>query len=231
MANRGPRPDRGERRSITVQPGAQLPRWVRDEVVRSTPKDRREAALHELTKGLHEYAAGRFGQAAGALGRAKDLAPRAATIREMLGLSLYETGQWSRSLQELRTYRRLTGDTDHMANELDCLRALKRHRDIEKTYNSFFELGGGRDSEDEVRVVYASHLLDEGDANRAWQVIKPGRLVSNPPEPALRRWAVAARVAKAAGDSKTARQLLAAIRSNAGEIPWLADLEHQLQLD
>lgn len=213
-----------------MQPGAQLPRWVRDEVVHSTPKDRREAALNELTKGLHEYASGRFGPAAGALARAKDLSPRAATIRELLGLSLYETGQWSRALQELRTYRRLTGDSDHMANELDCLRALKRHQDIEKTYNLFFELGGGRDSEDEVRVVFASHLLDEGDVKAAWQVIKPGRLVANAPEGALRRWAVAARVAAAAGDFKSARQLIEAIRANGSDLPWLADLESQLKL-
>ncbi len=197
----------------------------------STPKERRELALVELTKGLHEYASGRFPAAAGALSRAKDLSPRAATIRELLGLALYESGQWSRALQELRTYRRISGDTDHMANEIDCLRGLNRDRDIEKTYQLFFELGGGRDSEDEVRVVFASHLLDQGDVSKAWSIIKPGRLVSDPPEAAIRRWAVAAKVASAAGDGKTAKQLLAAIRSSGHDLPWLADLESQIPLD
>lgn len=227
MALAGSRPDR---RSITVKPGSQLPRWIREEVVRSTPKDRREAALGELAKGLDDFATGRFKQAANALARAKELSPRAATIREILGLSLYESGNWSRALQELRTYRRLSGDTDHMANELDCLRALDRKRDIDKTYQAFFELGGGRDSEDELRVVYASHLLDEGDVAGAWKVIQPGRLISNPREAALRRWAVAAKVALAAGDKATAMKLVKAIRESGSEMTWLADLEDQLGL-
>lgn len=60
-------------------------------------------------------------------------------------------------------------------------------------------------------------------------MIKPGRLVADPPEGTLRRWAVAARVAAAAGDQDSTRKLVEAIRDRAPEIPWLEELERSLR--
>ncbi len=216
------------RKPLTVQPGAPLPKWVREEITRSTPKERREAALIELTKGLESFADERPRQAVVSLRKAKDLSPRAATVREILGLAAYQTEAWDEALRELRTFRRITGETLHMAVELDCLRALGRHADVDKTFQLFGELGGDRDSEDEVCVVYASHLLDQGRVADAWRVIKPGRLVANAPTAAVRRWAVAARVAAASGDRPTARMLYDAVRRESPDIEWLADLESEL---
>jgi len=218
----------GRRKPLTVQPGAPLPRWVREEITRSTAKERRDPALAELASGLDAFSEGRYRQAAAALRKAKGLAPRAATVREILGLATYQLEAWEESLRELRTFRRLTGETIHMAVELDCLRALGRHGDITKTYEMFFELGGDRSAEDEVRVVYASHLLDEKRIADAWRVIKPGRLVANAPDSALRRWAVAARVAAATGDGDAVRTLVGAIRREDAELEWLSDLESEL---
>jgi hypothetical protein len=210
-----------DRREITAGTG-QLPRWIRDEIIHSAPKERREAAIAELEAGLTAFAEERFGKAAGALRKAKELAPRSATIREMLGLSAYQLEQWQEALRELRTYRRLTGSTDHMAIELDCQRAMGSDAiAIDKTWELFQELGGSREAEDEIRVVYASFLLDQGDTDRAWVAIKPGRLVSSPSESMLRRWAVAARVSDANGDRETARRLILAIRDADPDIPWL----------
>lgn len=236
---RGPGPRSGDRaggdrsggdrrKPLTIQPGAPLPKWVREEITRSTPKDRREAALAELSQGLEAFAEERFRQAAGALRKAKALSPRAATVREILGLATYQTEAWEEALRELRTFRRLTGETIHMAVELDCLRALGRTGDIEKTFDLFLELGGDRDAEDEARVVYASHLLDVGRIADAWRVIKPGRLVNRAPAAALRRWAVAARVAAASGDLDAARTLFEAIRREDGDLEWLPELEEEL---
>ena len=219
----------GDRRKpLTVLPGAPLPRWVREEITRSTPKERRDAALAELSSGLEAYAEERFRQAASALRKAKSLSPRAATVREILGLSAYRMEAWEEALRELRTFRRITGETLHMAVELDCLRALGRAGDIEKTFDLFLELGGDRDSEDEVRVVYASHLLDENRIADAWRVIKPGRLVNRAPAAALRRWAVAARVAAASGDLEAARTLFGAIKREDDDLEWLDELEGEL---
>lgn len=229
----GPRPGvsrspSGDRREVTTGTG-QLPRWIRDEINHSAPKERREAAIAELEAGLSGFAEERYGKAAGALRKAKELAPRSATIREMLGLSAYQLEQWQEALRELRTYRRLTGSTDHMAIEIDCQRAMGADAmAIDKTWELFQELGGSREAEDEVRVVYASFLLDRGETERAWLAIKPGRIVSTPSESLLRRWAVAARVSDANGDRETARRLVLAIRAADPLIPWLTKYDDLL---
>ncbi len=196
----------------------------------STPKVRREAALRELQLGLGSYSVERFRQAAAALRKAKELAPRAATVRELLGLSLYQLEDWDGALRELRTYRRIAGESTHLAVEMDCLRALGRKDDVAKAWAVFEDLGADRDAEDEIRVVYASHLLDQGRIPEAWRVIKPGRLIANAPDAALRRWAVAARVAGRAGDREAAKTLLDSIRKQSPEVEWLEDLRTELGL-
>ena len=221
------RSGRSAKKEITAGTG-QLPKWIRDEILHSAPKERRDAAISELEAGLAAFADERFGKAAGALRRAKDLAPRAATVREMLGLAAYALEQWQEALRELRTYRRLTGTTDHMAVEMDCLRALGKVDGIDKTWELFNELGGSREAEDELRVVYASALLERGECERAWNVIKPGRLVASPTEGMLRRWAVAARVADANKDRETARTLVLAIRDADPNLPWLTQYDDLL---
>jgi len=225
----GPRRGSDDSRGkITVTKGGRLPAWVRDEILRSTPKERRDPAIARLEQGLAAFVDDKFPQAVRFLREAKDLAPRSATIRELLGLSLYENRKWDEALRELRTFRRLTGETSLLAVEMDCLRALGRPDQVHKTWEIFNERGAAPVAEDEIRVVYASFLLDERDTAAAWQVIKPGRLVANPPESALRRWAVAARVAMASGDRSSAEKLLQAIRDTDPDLPWLEDLEAQL---
>ena len=107
------------------------------------------------------------------LRKAKNLAPRSSTVREMLGLSAYRTGQWEEALRELRTFRRITGDVIHMPVEMDCLRALGRPGDVTKTWNLLQDLDAPASVGHEARVVYASFLLDQGKPRDAWQVIKP----------------------------------------------------------
>lgn len=223
---RGVGSDRGRPRGpITVTPRGELPRWVRDEITRSTGKEKREAALVEFSAGLGAFSDERYRQAAAAFRRAKALSPRAGTVRELLGLACYQIEEWEESLRELRAYRRLTGETEHMAVEMDCLRALRRADSIEKTWTLFSELGGSKDAEDEMRVVYGSYLLDSARIAEAWKVVKPGRLIANPGESSLRRWAVAARVAAASGDREAAHRLLDAIRREDPDLEWLDELE------
>lgn len=217
-----------DRRSLTAVPTGDLPRWVRDEITRTAPKDRREPAITHLSRGVSDFADERFGAAFEQFKRAKDLAPQAATIRELLGLSAYHLGRWDEALRELRTFRRLTGETTQMPVELDCLRALGRPEDIEKTWKKFQELEPAKAIEDEGRVVYASSLLDRGLVTEAWRAIKPGRLVANPAPSTLRRWYVAARVALAGSDDETARKIVAAIAAADTDFPGLIELQRDL---
>lgn len=215
-------------RTITAVKGGQLPKWVRDDILRSTPKDRREPALAHLSKGMQEYADERFKAALPELRKAKELSPRSATVREILGLSAYRAGLWEEGLRELRTFRRITGEMMHTPVEMDCLRALGRVDDVTKTWEMIQESDVQPAVQHEARVVYASHLLDAGRPRDAWAVIKPGRLVSSPSMPELRRWYVAARVALAAGDPEAASRLVAALERHELDFEGVDELKASL---
>lgn len=216
--------DQAQRRTVTSVSSGQLPKWVREEIQRSTPKDRRDAAINHLAKALNQFADERYGAALPELRKAKSLAPRSSTVREMLGLSAYRTGNWEEALRELRTFRRITGDVIHMPVEMDCLRALGRKGDVTKTWNLLQDLDTSATVGHEARVVYASFLVDEGKAREAWDVIKPGRLVASPSPGELRRWFVAARVALAAGDKDAARRLIAALDEHEPDFEGVDEL-------
>jgi len=217
-----------QHKSITSVKGGQLPRWVRDEILRSTPKDRREPAIAHLAKAMESFAEERYSSAVGDLRKAKTLSPRSATVRELLGLSAYRSGQWEEALRELRTFRRLTGDLIHYPVELDCLRALGRDEDIIKAWERLQGYDISATINHEARVVYASFLLDKGRARDAWPVIKPGRLVASPTPGELRRWFVAARVALEAGDHDTARRLVAALDEQEPDFEGVDELRRAL---
>jgi len=208
--------------------GADLPRWIREEVTLSTSKLKRDMTLNLLGEAADAFAEGRFPKAYGRLVKAKELSNRTPTIRELLGLTAYRMERWDDALKELRTYRRLAGDTTHMAVEMDCLRALGRNRDVEKTWDTFMELGGRPAANGEIRVVFGSYLLDQGEARRAWSITNPGRLGAEPAEWDLRQWYVAARAAAALGDEKTARQLVKAIEGHELSFPGLTELHEEI---
>lgn len=226
--NRGPHGDKSERKTITAVKGGQLPGWVRDEINRSTPKDRRQPALTHLSTAMENFANERYPAAAAELRQAKKLSPRSATVRELLGLSAYRSGMWEEALRELRTFRRLTGDLLHYPVEMDCLRALDRPEDVIKAWERFQEHDVSPMVNNEARVVYASFLLDQDRARDAWPVIKPGRLVSSPSEGELRRWFVAARVALAAGDSDAARRIVSALDDHDPDFEGVDELKKAL---
>ncbi|MBI5157742.1 MAG: hypothetical protein HZA58_06975 [Acidimicrobiia bacterium] len=206
-------------------PDGDLPKWVQEEVSRVTAKGRIPATLELLQVAAKEFAAAKFGKALRDLEEAKELSPRTATIREMLGLSAYRLGRWEQALRELRTFRRLTGETTHMPVEMDVLRALDRPRDVEEVWKAFRRIGGEREVEREARVVFGAFLLDNGREREAWEITNPKRIGDKPHESELRVWFVAARAAARLGDLKTGRRLYEAIQASDAGFPGLDELD------
>lgn len=215
-------------KSIAAVSSGQLPKWVTDEIQRSTPKDRREPAIKELSQAVDQYADERYPAALPHLRKAKTLSPKSSVIRELLGLAAYRSSNWEEALRELRTFRRMTGDLIHIPVELDCLRGLERKSDVTREWEKLKTFDVSPTIDSEARVVYASFLLDEGRPRDAWAVIKPGRLVSQPSPGETRRWFVAARVALAAGDHEAAEKLVTALEAQELEFEGVDQLRQQL---
>jgi hypothetical protein len=222
--DRGKGRERGSPRRIVAGKGTTLPKWLREEITRVTRKDRLQETLYLLEAGTDAFAEGRYRKAHALLLKTKQLSPRDAAVRELLGLSAYRAGLWKEALAELRTYRRLTGETTHMPVEMDTLRALERGDDVRKVWEEMNERGGRPETLKEGRVVYASFLIDEGDARGAWEVTNPKKLTSQPFEEDLRQWFVAARAAALLGDTETALRLVAAVEQHDPAMPGLDDL-------
>lgn len=223
-----PRPRQREQLRVSGSGGGDLPRWIRDEVIRTTPKDRRDALLSLIGDAADAFANVRYTVARDRLLRAKAISTRSETVRELLGLSLYRLGNWEEALRELRAYRRIAGDTTHLAVEMDCLRALGRDNDVPKVWAMLRELGASKAAEVELRVVYGSFLLDQGRPRDAWKVTDPGRIHPDAHENDLRQWYVAARAAVALGDMKTADQLRKAIEDRDIAFPGLSELVNEI---
>ena len=203
----------------------ELPNWIRESVIRVTPKARVEGALQALELAAEAFVNGQYKKAVSRAEQAKKLSPREATVRELLGLSAYRTAQWELALRELRTYRRLSGDTAHLPVEMDTLRALNKPADVEKSWSTLQDLGGSPATLKEGKVVYGSFLIDSGDPRKAWEVTRPRKMREDPFEEDLRVWYVAARAAGHLGDGEALAKIRDAIASADASFPGLDDLD------
>jgi hypothetical protein len=198
--------------------------------MRVTPPKRQHAALAALGAAAAAFSEGQFHQAVKKAEHAKSLASRDATIREVLGLASYRVGDWSTALRELRTYRRLSGETTHMPIEMDALRALGRPDDVMSLWQEFRKLGGGPAVKKEARVVYASFLIDEDRLAEAHEVVGKVRVGGSDPWPEdLRLWYVAARVAALQGKRQRSRELADAIVLEDPGFPGLDELDRLIE--
>ncbi|HEX9643682.1 MAG TPA: hypothetical protein VGC11_06780 [Acidimicrobiia bacterium] len=230
-SSRGGRP--GDDRGATDIPARRdlrgaavdLPRWVVENLARVTPKHRVAAALEELGEATAAFTEGKYSRALRHGLKAKDLAPRDTTVREVLGLSAYRAGDWRVALRELRTYRRLTGETTHLPVEMDTLRAEGRADDVDKAWQQLQDLGGSPSALKEGKVVYGSHLLDIGRVAEARALVTPRSLSPKPHEEDLRVWYVAARAAALDRDAEAARRLRNAILQADPSFPGIDELE------
>jgi hypothetical protein len=91
-------------------PGARLPKRIREELERTAKPSALAEAADALVKAIEEREAGRIPSALRYAAKAKEAAPRSPSVREVLGLLHFAKGSWHSACQELLAYRRLRGD-------------------------------------------------------------------------------------------------------------------------
>ena len=205
-----------------------LPNWIVEALTRVTPKDRVAPALEALGDASAAMSDGRYHAAVKYARVAKNLSPQDATIRETLGLSAYRIGDWETALSELRAYRRMAGEATHLPIEMDVLRAMNRDRDVTKAWETLQKADVSPSVWKEGKVVYGSFLLENGDANGAWDLTGPDRVGPNANDADLRVWYVAARAAASNGDTATARRIADAIVLNDPSVAGLDALDSEI---
>lgn len=100
---------------------------------------------------------------------------RVGLVREAVGLAAYNAGEWHEALRELRTYRRISGNNDHLAIMADCERALGRPEKAMETVTSEEAVALTGAAGVEVAIVHAGLLLDQGKADEAVKALEiPG---------------------------------------------------------
>ncbi|MCC8250946.1 hypothetical protein [Saccharothrix luteola] len=98
---------------------------------------------------------------------ARAKAARVAVVREAAGLAAYHAGEWAEALSELRTARRMSHGTGHVAVMADCERALGRpERAIELAREAQVSLLSP-DEAVELRIVAAGARRDMGQLDAA----------------------------------------------------------------
>ncbi|MGA9598430.1 MAG: hypothetical protein WBV06_19905, partial [Acidimicrobiia bacterium] len=202
-----------------------LPRHVVEALQRVTPPARQNAALVTLAAAAEAFTEGQYHLAARKATEAKELSSRDATIREVLALASYRIGDWQTALRELRTYRRLSGETTHMPVEMDVLRAMGRGDDVAGVWDEFHKHGGSPAATKEARVVYASYLIDQDDLGAAADVIGKARVIDDPWPEDMRLWYVEARLAALRGNHRRAQELADAILLEDPSFPGLDELD------
>lgn len=180
------------------------------------------AELRSLSK-LNADAVGRYLVAAGqeldtsptrALSYARAARGRAArvgAVREAVGVAAYHAQEWTEALTELRTARRITGDSRHLALIGDCERALGRPAQAVRLLN---EPDVGRldpESRAELLIVVAGARRDLGQLDAALAVLARGGLDRDRPKPgSARLWYAYADALEAAGRRQDAATWFAA---------------------
>ena len=99
-------------------------------------------------------------------------AGRVDVVREAAALAAYSTGRYAEALRELRTVRRLSGSSDHLAIEADCERGLGRpERAIALAKSPEASTLAGI-ALAEMQIVVAGARLDLGDAAAALHALE-----------------------------------------------------------
>ncbi len=195
-----------------------LPADLVEEVRRATRPTQRGEAVTRFERAVRLLARGDATGAAAEAARAKELAPRSAAVREVLGLALYQAGRYREALAEMRAYRRMSGRADQNHIIADCLRAVGRPERAVPLAEEALRARIPVEAKAEAAIVAAAALADRGRFEEALALLR--RLSTQEDvgrEWALRLWYVTGDVlAKAGRREEAAREFRRVLRHDAG---------------
>ncbi len=198
---------------------------VEAELVRALGPTKGRRLAGRTADGAQAFANDRFDDARRILGPIATDAPSAPSVRELLGLTLYQLGRWRPAARELEAFRELTGSVDQNPVLADCYRAIGRHADAEALWEELREASPSAELVAEGRIVAAGSLADRGrlaDAIRLLESAPRGRKAR---EHHLRTAYALADLRERAGDPSRARELFAWL---VGVDPDFADARERL---
>src|SRR5205814_832359 len=102
-------------------------------------------------------------------------APASASVRELTGLTLYRMGRWAAAVKELDAFRALAGSYDQHPVLIDCQRALRRWKAVDRLWAELREASPSGELTTEGRIVTAGALADRGDVQGAIRLLERAR--------------------------------------------------------
>lgn len=174
----------------------------------------REKMVMTLTKAAEAYDRKRFEEAL-RLGRTvADATPGVAAVRELTGLAAYRGERWNMAKIHLRAHFTLTSDPEHLPLVMDCDRAHRRYRAVEKAFEELEASEPTADVLTEGRIVMAGALADQRKFHEAIDLlVRAGgtKQLRNPSYRHVRLWYALADIFDRAGDAGSARELFARV--------------------
>lgn len=209
---------------MTTTP-SELPRDVLDEIRRIAHFGRAPAVTQDVEAAVVAVDEDRLDDALEHLQGAKHHAPRAPTIRELIGLVHYQRGEWREAARELATYRRLSGRTNQDHLYADAIRALGRPEKAIEVLEELDLTGLADEIRVEALIIHAGALRDLERAADAVELLKRGPL--DPPAVLpyhLRLWYALADALEESGKRSDARSWWDAIYA---EDPTFFDVDRR----
>ncbi len=155
-------PRAGARPKGTASKQAVLPREIEEEVRRTARPAQEADVLSRLSRAIELLERDDPRGALPEAEKAKLMAPRSASVREVLGMAFYGLGMWADALTELKAYKRITGRVDQNHLIADCLRGLGRPEETVPLADEILrDRSVPNEAKAEAVIVAASALADQ----------------------------------------------------------------------
>jgi tetratricopeptide (TPR) repeat protein len=177
-----------------------------------------------LQRAATAFSEGRERDAARDLRSLRDAYPDAAGVRELLGLADYRLGHFGVAAKELEAFANLTGSVEQHPVLMDCYRAQRRYRDVDRLWLELSEASPAAELVTEGRIVAAGALADQRRTSEAIALLERKAADTKRAQPHhLRLWYALADLYERVGEIPRARELFDRIRKREPDFVDVAE--------